>query len=298
MSFATNQGSGLNASNRTYVNQSTGKKKNASGVYRKSMNSAGWSVQPYDYKQKNNPPSGGGGGTGGGSNGGSRRYSTSYASSGPSADELAAQQAEREAQERAAAQAAALKAAMQARTDAVNAANSALDQQGKALEGKYNTSLQQAQGDYQTLRNQNDVNYMRALYNQREALANRGALNSGAGRYENLVTGNAYNNTLNKINSQEMAERQSIQDNIANMWANIAQQKASNNNTTLDNYTSALQNIINSNYSGYSPTGSDYYQQALNTMNGAFATPTNANGGTRDGVSAYARLLASLGYDI
>lgn len=297
MSFATNQGSGLNASNRTYVNQSTGKKKTAPGVYRKSMNSAGWSVQPYDYKQKNNPPSNSGGSSGG-SRGG-RSYSTSYASSGPSAEELAAQQAEREAQERAAAQAAALKAAMQARTDAVNAANSALDQQGKALEGKYNTSLQQAQGDYQTLRNQNDVNYMRALYNQREALANRGALNSGAGRYENLVTGNAYNNTLNKINSQEMAERQSIQDNIANMWANIAQQKAANNNTTLDNYTTALQNIINSNYSGYSPTGSDYYQQALNTMNGAFATPTNANGGTtRDGVSAYARLLASLGYDI
>lgn len=297
MSFATNQGSGLNASNRTYVNQSTGKKKTAPGVYRKSMNSAGWSVQPYDYKQKNNPPSNSGGSSGG-SRGG-RSYSTSYASSGPSAEELAAQQAEREAQERAAAQAAALKAAMQARTDAVNAANSALDQQGKALEGKYNTSLQQAQGDYQTLRNQNDVNYMRALYNQREALANRGALNSGTGRYENLVTGNAYNNTLNKINSQEMAERQNIQDSIASMWANIAQQKAANNNTTLDNYTSALQNIINSNYSGYSPTGSDYYQQALNTMNGAFATPTNANGGTtRDGVSAYARLLASLGYDI
>ena len=233
------------------------------------------------------------------SGGGTRRYSTSYASSGPSAAELAAQQAEREAQERAAAQAAALKAAMQARADAVNAANSALDQQGKALEGKYNTSLKQAQGDYQTLRNQNDVNYMRALYNQREALANRGALNSGTGRYENLVTGNAYNNTLNKINSQDMAERQNIQDSIASMWANIAQQKAANNNTTLDNYTSALQNIINSNYSGYSPTGSDYYQQALSTMNGAFATPTNVNGGTtKDGVSAYARLLASLGYDI
>lgn len=296
MSFATNQGS-LNASNRTYVNKKTGKEVTGSSAVHGAMKNAGYRVQPYKYKQKNNPPSniGGGGGTGGGS----RRYYNSYASSGPSAAELAAQQAEREAQERAAAQAAALKAAMQARTDAVNAANSALDQQGKALEGKYNTSLKQAQGDYQTLRNQNDVNYMRALYNQREALANRGALNSGTGRYENLVTGNAYNNTLNKINSQEMAERQNIQDSIASMWANIAQQKAANNNTTLDNYTSALQNIINANYSGYSPTGSDYYQQALNTMNGAFATPTNANGGTtKDGVSAYARLLASLGYDI
>ena len=296
MSFATKQGS-LNASNRTYVNKKTGKKVTDSSAVHGAMKNAGYRVQPYPYKQKNNPPSNSAGG--GGTGGGSRRYSTSYASSGPSAAELAAQQAEREAQERAAAQAAALKAAMQARTDAVNAANSALDQQGKALEGKYNTSLKQAQGDYQTLRNQNDVNYMRALYNQREALANRGALNSGTGRYENLVTGNAYNNTLNKINSQEMAERQNIQDSIASMWANIAQQKAANNNTTLDNYTSALQNIINANYSGYSPTGSDYYQQALSTMNGAFATPTNANGGTtKDGVSAYARLLASLGYDI
>ena len=289
MAFINNGGGG--SKDRTYVNKKTGKKVTGSSAVHGAMKNAGYRVQPYPYKQKNNPPSNSGGG--------SRRYSTSYASSGPSAEELAAQQAEREAQERAAAQAAALKAAMQARTDAVNAANSALDQQGKALEGKYNTSLQQAQGDYQTLRNQNDVNYMRALYNQREALANRGALNSGTGRYENLVTGNAYNNTLNKINSQEMAERQNIQDSIASMWANIAQQKAANNNTTLDNYTSALQNIINANYSGYSPTGSDYYQQALSTMNGAFATPTNANGGTtKDGVSAYARLLASLGYDI
>lgn len=295
MAFINNGGGG--SKDREYVNKKTGKTVTGTAAVHGAMKNAGYQVKPYPYKQKNNPPSNRGGSSGG-SRGG-RSYSTSYASSGPSADELAAQQAEREAQERAAAQAAALKAAMQARTDAVNAANSALDQQGKALEGKYNTSLQQAQGDYQTLRNQNDVNYMRALYNQREALANRGALNSGTGRYENLVTGNAYNNTLNKINSQEMSERQSIQDNIANMWANIAQQKAANNNTTLDNYTTALQNIINSNYSGYSPSGSDYYQQALNTMNGAFATPTNANGGTtRDGVSAYARLLASLGYDI
>ena len=292
MAFINNGGGG--SKDRTYVNKKTGKKVTGSSAVHGAMKNAGYRVQPYPYKQKNNPPSNSGGG-----GRGSRRYYNSYASSGPSAAELAAQQAEREAQERAAAQAAALKAAMQARTDAVNAANSALDQQGKALEGKYNTSLKQAQGDYQTLRNQNDVNYMRALYNQREALANRGALNSGTGRYENLVTGNAYNNTLNKINSQEMAERQNIQDSIASMWANIAQQKAANNNTTLDNYTSALQNIINSNYSGYSPTGSDYYQQALSTMNGAFATPTSANvGTTKDGVSAYARLLASLGYDI
>lgn len=294
MAFINNGGGGRNKPAKTHKGTHSGGGHFGSTIpiqYSNKVNPP--TSKPTQAKQPSNTPKNSGGG------GGSRRYYTSYASSGPSAAELAAQQAEREAQERAAAQAAALKAAMQARTDAVNAANSALDQQGKALEGKYNTSLKQAQGDYQTLRNQNDVNYMRALYNQREALANRGALNSGTGRYENLVTGNAYNNTLNKINSQEMAERQNIQDSIANMWASIAQQKAANNNTTLDNYTSALQNIINANYSGYSPTGSDYYQKALNTMNGAFATPTNANSGTtKDGVSAYARLLASLGYDI
>lgn len=237
----------------------------------------------------------------------SSNSSSSYAAQQAAAAAQAAAEAqaqkekeEREAAERAAAQAAALKAAQQARLDAVNAANSALDQQGKSLEEKYNNQLSSSANDYQTLRNQNDVNYMRALYNQREALANRGALNSGTGRYENLVTGNSYNKTLDNINSQEQSERQNIQNNISSMWANIAQQKASNNNTTLENYTNALQNIINSTYSGYSPENSDYYNNALNTLNSAFSTDSTntANSTTKNGVSAYARLLASLGYDI
>lgn len=225
---------------------------------------------------------------------------SSYSSSSYAAQQAAEAQAQREAAEKAAAQAAALKAAQQARLDAVNAANSALDQQGKALEEKYNNQLSSSANDYQTLRNQNDVNYIKALYNQREALANRGALNSGTGRYENLVTGNSYNKTLDSINSQEQSERQNIQNNISSMWANIAQQKASNNNTTLENYTNALQNIINSTYSGYSPENSDYYNNALNTLNSAFSTDSTniANSTTKNGVSAYARLLASLGYDI
>lgn len=232
----------------------------------------------------------------------SAQYAAQQAAAKKAAEEAAAKEKEeREAAERAAAQAAALKAAQQARLDAVNAANAALDQQGKSLEDKYKTQLSSSESDYQNLRNQNDVNYMKALYNQREALANRGALNSGTGRYENLVTGNTYNKTLQNINSQEQSERQNIQNNISSMWANIAQQKASNNNTTLDNYTSALQNIINSTYSGYTPENSDYYNNALNTLNSAFNTTSNtnsANSTTQNGVSAYARLLASLGYDI
>lgn len=231
----------------------------------------------------------------------SSSYAAQKAAQKAAEEAAAKEKEEREAAERAAAQAAALKAAQQARLDAVNAANAALDQQGKSLEEKYNNQLSSSASDYQNLRNQNDVNYMKALYNQREALANRGALNSGTGRYENLVTGNTYNKTLQNINSQEQSERQNIQNNISSMWANIAQQKASNNNTTLDNYTSALQNIINSTYSGYTPENSDYYNNALNTLNSAFNTTSNtnsANSTTQNGVSAYARLLASLGYDI
>lgn len=289
MALAYN-GSGGTTKN-TYTKN--GKTATATSSYNKLMKSNGWTRTNTSTNKGSSANTGSGNST-------NKTYSNSSSSSSSSTVDNSAEIAAQEAAQKAAAQAAALKAAMQARTDAVNAANSALDQQGQALEQKYNTQLSDSANDYQTLRNQNDVNYMKALYNQREALANRGALNSGTGRYENLVTGNTYNKTLNNINSQEASERQNIKDNISSMWASIAQQKASNNNTTLDNYTSALQNIINSTYSGYSPTNSDYYNNALSTLNNAFSTTSNSanNGTSQNGVSAYARLLASLGYDI
>ena len=183
-----------------------------------------------------------------------------------------------------AAMAAALEAQKQARLDAINAANKALDQQAAAMKGKYDLSLQDVASTYQQLRNAAEVNRYRAQYNQREALANRGALDSGAGRQEALALQNNYNNNLNTINTQEAAERANIQNLINEMYANVEQQKASNMTNGLNDYNSALQNLINATYSGYTPEGSAYYQMAANSLTG--------------GNDLYKRYLQSLGYNV
>lgn len=187
-----------------------------------------------------------------------------------------------------AALAAALQAQKQARIDAINAANAALDKQAEAMRGKYDQSLATLGSDYQKLRNQAEVNRYRAMFNQREALANRGALGSGAGRQENMTLSNNYNNNLNAISLQEAAERQNIQNAINEMYANVEQQKAQNMTNGLSDYSAALQNLINAQYSGYSPDTSTYYQQALQAL--------GANSGAND--SNYMAYLRALGYNV
>lgn len=229
----------------------------------------------------------GGGGSGSGSGGGDDSGS------------VAAQQA--------AAQAAALKAAQQARLDAINAANNALNEQGRSLEAQYRTSLGTIGNDYQKLRNQSEVNRYRAMINQREALANRGALDSGAGRQENLMLSNNYNNNLNEINLQEAAERAKVQNNINSMWSQIRQQQAQNQTATLNDYANALQNIVAAQYSGYNPENSDYYKAAQEAL--GVVTPTvnyvspntnlsaaAATQAQQDNEDAYTRYLRAMGY--
>lgn len=200
-----------------------------------------------------------------------------------------------------AALAAALQAQKQARLDAINAANSALDQQAEAMRGRYANSLLALGNDYQQLRNQAEANRYRAMYNQREALANRGALDSGAGRQETLAMNTGYNNNLNRINLQEAAERASVQNAIDQMYANVAQQKATNMSEGLNDYNSALQNLINAEYSGYTPESSTYYQQALEAL--GQTTPTaqaTATPARQQNVNdnAYLRYLRSMGYNV
>lgn len=187
-----------------------------------------------------------------------------------------------------AALAAALQAQKQARIDAINAANAALDKQAEAMRGKYDQSLTAIGNDYQNLRNQAEVNRYRAQFNQREALANRGALDSGAGRQETMTMNNNYNNNLNSINLQEAAERAQIQNAMNEMYADVENQKAQNMTNGLSDYSSALQNLINAQYSGYTPEGSSYYQQALQAL--------GANSGAND--SNYTAYLRALGYNV
>lgn len=187
-----------------------------------------------------------------------------------------------------AALAAALQAQKQARIDAINAANAALDKQAEAMRGRYDASLATIGQDYQKLRNQAEVNRYRAMFNQREALANRGALDSGAGRQETMAMNNNYNNNLNTISLQEAAERAAVQNAINEMYASVENQKAQNMTNGLSDYSSALQNLINAQYSGYTPEGSAYYQQALQAL--------GANNGAND--SNYTAYLRALGYNV
>lgn len=232
------------------------------------------------------PDKGGGTGGGGGSGRGYARYksysSRSYGGGGGGGVATA------DTGVNLAALAAALQAQKQARIDAINAANAALDKQAESMKGRYDASLATLGQDYQKLRNQAEVNRYRAQFNQREALANRGALDSGAGRQENLALSNNFNNNMNTINVQEAQERAAIQNAINEMYANVEMQKAQNMQNGLSDYNSALQNLINAQYSGYTPEGSAYYQQALSAL--------GANSGAND--ANYLAYLRALGYNV
>ena len=253
------------------VNAMAAAAKNAVG------NATDKALQSISEKDNNN-----GGGKGGGTNNRYSRYSY-YSRGGGGGGGATA-----ENPNNLAALAAALQAQKQARIDAINAANMALDQQAGVMKDKYNASLTTIGQDYQKLRNQAEVNRYRAQFNQREALANRGALDSGAGRQENMALSNNYNNNLNAINLQEANERANIQRAINEMYANVESQKAQNMTNGLSDYNSALQNLINAQYSGYTPEGSAYYQQALQAL--------GANSGAEN--SNYLAYLRALGYNV
>lgn len=161
-----------------------------------------------------------------------------------------------------------LNAANEARRQAIESANSALDQQGRSNEQRYNNQLTQIGQDYQDLKNQSEVNRYKALRNLRETQANRGTLDSGGGRQENLTVSNNYGNNLNKISLAEQNEKDAIAQAIADMWANINAQKATNEASTLDSYNSTLQSMlsnIGTDAYSYNPSASDYYDSASAT---------------------------------
>ena len=162
----------------------------------------------------------------------------------------------------------AIESANEARRQAIESANNALDQQGRSNEQRYNNQLTQIGQDYQGLKNQSEVNRYKALRSLRETQANRGTLDSGDGRQENLTVSNNYGNNLNKINLSEQNEKDSIAQAIADMWANINAQKATNEASTLDSYNSTLQSMLNgigTDAYSYNPSASDYYNVATET---------------------------------
>lgn len=172
-----------------------------------------------------------------------------------------------------------LSAAMAARQEAMARANEALDQQGKAIEQRYNNQLNKVGEDYQKLKNQSELNRYKAMRNLRETQANRGLLNSGAGRQESLNLNTTYGNNLNEIGLAEQNERAQIQQAINEMWANIAAQKAANEANITGDFTSSLISALSNGLYSYSPQLSEYYQAAQGAAGNAWLPTSAVNNG-------------------
>lgn len=202
--------------------------------------------------------SGGSGGSGGGYGGGDWGYA--QASVAPAFDPTAALMA-------------ALEAQRAAREQAIKAANAALDKQWGVAQGRYNESLAKMMADMQDLRNRASVQNFKASKAQREALADRGAFNSGLGMQEKLGLSANLANQLNRINTEQANSKTSMDNNLANIGAQIDMQKAQNLASTLNNYTDQVSSLISALFANYAP--SQNYYNMLSSLGGAGTTGLN-----------------------
>ena len=183
-----------------------------------------------NYLENDNTPStklpgstytGGTGGSSGGSSGGSGNasYSEEYSGSYMYPD---------------------LSAIFQAR---LNSYRNSINAQKDAAIKNYESQRAGMAENYQNLRNQSEVERYKAQNKLRNALADRGALDSGAGRTETLAMQTNYGNALNNINLQEQAANEELNNAIANIQAQAAQAIANAEASTYDDIASWLQNI-------------------------------------------------------
>lgn len=121
----------------------------------------------------------------------------------------------------------------------------AIRSQVEQATNKYQGQLDALPGTYQPLKNQSEVERYKAMRALRETQANRGALDSGAGRQESLDMSTNYSNRLNQINLQEQAEADAIRRAIADVRSQgdlqIANAQSSASVETLRNNIAMLQ---------------------------------------------------------
>lgn len=185
-----------------------------------------------------------------------------------------------------------LNALQEARRQKIEAAKNAIDAQAQAGVQRYKNQLSQVGEDYQSLRNQSEVERYKAQKSLREALANRGALESGAGRQETLTLQNNYGNAINRINTEEQKERNTIQSYINELLANADMKKAQLEADAFGDVETILSGIMGqlSPSYNYSSVTSKTYQDAKKSINSgenAYKNPTTSpkpttsnNGGT------------------
>lgn len=109
----------------------------------------------------------------------------------------------------------------------------------KMGEKQYNANLDDITDQYQALRNQSEVERYKSQRAMREALANRGQLDSGLGRQEQLEMDTQYGNAINSLNSQEAKAKGEVKNLIAQLRAEAELEKANIENQ----YNTAIQNF-------------------------------------------------------
>jgi len=90
----------------------------------------------------------------------------------------------------------------------------------------YNQNLTDLNNNYQNLINTNETNRYRTQRAMREAQANRGQLDTGLSRSENLYMDSNYNNNLNNILTQRESDRSAIKQKIADATNTANEDKA------------------------------------------------------------------------
>ena len=133
-----------------------------------------------------------------------------------------------------------LSAIFQAR---LNSYRNSINSQADAAIRNYESQRSGLAENYQNLRNQSEVERYKAQNKLRNALADRGALDSGAGRTETLAMQTNYGNALNNINLQEQAANEEINNAIADINAQRANAIAQAEGSTFDDIASWLTNI-------------------------------------------------------
>lgn len=177
------------------------------------------------------PASSGGGGGG---------SSYAPASSGPSASDLLAQMM-REYQERQ----------RQAAQAAMDAANKQIDLSLSNALANYGNQRKSAMADYQTAINNSELNRFWAGKNLRETQANRGLLDSGAGRQDRLFMDSNYNNNLTKILTERAKAYADIDNAVNTAKQNAEIAKANNYSNYLASNASAMSSLLPALLTGY-----------------------------------------------
>ena len=128
-----------------------------------------------------------------------------------------------------------------------NARKSAIDAIEARLKtqlGLYENQFGEMNDNYDSLINQAEVNYYKSKGRMREALANRGQLDSGLGRQETLNLNIARGNELSNINRQRQKAHDDYNNSIASLKAEAEADKATVNNQYANELRAALAQIM------------------------------------------------------